>query len=134
MEATDVFQSTGGDENSEVLAAVNNRGVDVAFEAAGENDAVDTAIETVKPGGTVVLIGIPSGDWTTFNASTARRKGVTIKLCRRMKFTYPRAIKLVESGLVDVRSLVTHRFSLDESQAAFMAAERRDGIKAVLVM
>jgi L-iditol 2-dehydrogenase len=122
----------GGEENSDVLAATNNRGVDVAFEAAGENDAVETAIETVKPGGTVVLIGIPSDDLTTFRASTARRKGVTIKLCRRMKFTYPRAIELVESGLVDVRSLVTHRFALDESREAFMAAEKRDGIKIVL--
>jgi len=132
MGATDVFQSTGGDENSEVLVAVNNRGVDVAFEAAGENDAVETAIETVKSGGTVVLIGIPSDDWTAFSSSTARRKGVTIKLCRRMKFTYPRAIKLVESGMVDVRSLATHNYSLDESMEAYLTAQRREGIKVVL--
>jgi L-iditol 2-dehydrogenase len=134
MGATDVFLSSGGKENAEVLVAANNRGVDVAFEAAGENDAVETAIETVKPGGRVVLIGIPSDDHKSFRASTARRKGVTIKLCRRMKFTYPRAIKLVESGVVDVRSLVTHHFSLDESQEAFLVANRRDGIKAVLEM
>ena len=130
--ATIVFQSMGGDENSDVLAATKDRGVDVAIEAAGENDAVETAIETVKPGGTVVLIGIPPNELTTFKASTARRKGVTIKLCRRMKFTYPRAIELVKKGVVDVRSLVTHRYSLDESEAAFLAAEKRDGIKIVL--
>ena len=130
--ATIVFLSMGGDENSDVLAATKDRGVDVAFEAAGENDAVETAIKTVKPGGTVVLIGIPPNDLTTFKASTARRKGVTIKLCRRMKFTYPRAIELVKKGVVDVRSLVTHRYSLDESEAAFLAAEKRDGIKIVL--
>jgi L-iditol 2-dehydrogenase len=130
--ATDVFQSSGGEENAEVLAAVNYRGVDVAFEAAGENEAVETSIETVKPGGTVVLIGIPSDDRTAFNASTARRKGATIKLCRRMKFTYPRAIEMVEGGLVDLVRLVTHRFSLENSQEAFQVANRREGIKAVI--
>ena len=134
MGATEVIQATGGNETTEVLAVTNNRGVDVAFEAAGENEAVETAIETVKPGGTVVLIGIPSDDCTAFSASTARRKGVTIKLCRRMKFTYPRAIKLVENGLVDVRSLVTHTFSLDESKEAYLTAQKRDGIKVVLEM
>jgi L-iditol 2-dehydrogenase len=132
--ATEVIQASGGTETAEVLAVTNNRGVDVAFEAAGENEAVETAIDTVKPGGTVVLIGIPSDDWTAFSASTARRKGVTIKLCRRMKFTYPRAIKLVESGFVDVRSIVTHTFSLDESKEAYLTAQRRDGIKVVLEM
>ena len=59
---------------------------------------------------------------------------MTIKLCRRMKFTYPRAIKLVENGLVDVRSLVTHTFSLDESKEAYLTAQKRDGIKVVLEM
>jgi len=132
MGATDVIQASGGTEIGGVLTATNNRGADVVFEAAGENDAVETAIETVKPGGTVVLIGIPSDDWTAFSSSTARRKGVTIKLCRRMKFTYPRAIKLVESGLVDVRSLVTHNYSLDESMEAYLIAQRREGIKVVL--
>ena len=51
-----------------------------------------------------------------------------------MKFTYPRAISLVESGLVDVRSLVTHRFSLEQSKEAYITADRRDGIKVVLEM
>ena len=42
----------------------------------------------------------------TFTATPTRRKGLTIKLVRRMKHTYPRAIRLVQKGLVDVKSLV----------------------------
>ena len=83
------------------------------FEAAGEQDAVDAAVDAVVPGGKIVLVGIPDNDRTSFSASTARRKGLTIILSRRMKHTYPRAIDLVAKGLVDVRSLVTHRFPLD---------------------
>ena len=132
--ATNVFQAEGGQETAEILAATHRRGVDVAFEVAGENDAVETAVAAAKPGARVVLVGIPADDRTTFTASTARRKGLTIKLVRRMKHTYPRAIALVEHGLVDVRSLVTHRFPLTEAKPAFVEAEKRSGLKVVVEM
>jgi L-iditol 2-dehydrogenase len=119
-------------EAREILAMTGKQGVDVAFEAAGDNEAVEAAIATVKPGGKVILVGIPSDDRTAFTASIARRKGLTIKLVRRMKLTYPRAIRLVESGQVDVRSLVTHHLSLQETAQAFAIAARRQGIKIVV--
>lgn len=130
--ATAVFQATDGQESAEVLAATNGRGVDVSFEVAGENEAVETAIAAAKPGGRVILVGIPAEDRTAFTASLARRKGLTIKLSRRMKRVYPRAIRLVESGMVDVRSLVSHRFPLEEFDRAFSIAHRREGFKVVI--
>jgi len=130
--ATSVFQAENGEESREIWATSGEEGVDVAFEAAGENAAVETAVASACPGATVVLVGIPADERTTFKASTARRKGLTIKLCRRMKNTYPRAIRLVEKGLVDVRSLVTHRFPIDEYRQAFTVAERREGLKVVI--
>jgi L-iditol 2-dehydrogenase len=130
--ATAVFQATDGRESAEILAATEGKGVDVAFEAAGENEAVETAMAAAKPGARVVLIGIPADDRTAFTASTARRKGLTIKLTRRMKRVYPRAIRLVESGMVDVRPLVTHRFPLEEFDKAFSTAQRREGLKVII--
>jgi len=106
--------------------------VDVAFECAGENGAVEDALAAVRPGGRVVLVGIPGDDRTTFTASVARRKGLTLKLSRRMKHTYPRAIRLVAEGLVDVRSLVTHRFPLEKTLEAFGVAGRREGLKVIV--
>lgn len=106
--------------------------VDVAFECAGVNAAVEEAITAVRPGGRVILVGIPADDRTSFSASVARRKGLTIKLSRRMKHTYPRAIQLVQSGQVDVRSLVTHCFPLDQVAEAFATAHRREGLKVVV--
>jgi L-iditol 2-dehydrogenase len=106
--------------------------VDVAFECAGVQAAVDDSVAAVRPGGRVILVGIPDDDHTSFKASIARRKGLTIKLSRRMKHTYPRAIRLVESGLVDVRSIVTHRFPLAQVAEAFAAAQRREGLKIVV--
>jgi L-iditol 2-dehydrogenase len=105
---------------------------DVVFEAAGENAAVEMAVAATRPGGKLILVGIPADDRTSFTASLARRKGLTIKLVRRMKLTYPRAIQLVESGKVDVRSLVTHTLPLERAAEAFAIAARREGLKVIL--
>jgi L-iditol 2-dehydrogenase len=108
-------------------------GVDTAFEAAGTDDAVDAAMTMVRPGGRVVLAGIPSGgDRTSFRASVARRKGLTIAMSRRMNDTYPRAIALAASGRVDLASLVTRAVPLTEVADAFAAAARREGLKVVV--
>ncbi len=106
--------------------------VDVAFEVAGQNEAVEDAIDAVKPGGLFLLAGIPVDDLTSFPASIARRKGLTLKLVRRMKFTYPRAIRLVEAGQVDVRSLVSASFPLEQAQEAFTVAAGREGLKIII--
>lgn len=106
--------------------------VDVVFECAGMNAAVRDAVVAVKPGGRVILVGIPGDDATLIPASLARRKGLTVKWSRRMKHTYPRALRLVESGVVDVRSLVTHCFPLERAAEAFEVANRREGLKVVV--
>jgi L-iditol 2-dehydrogenase len=130
--ASQAFFADEGRELEEIRTATNGRGVDVAFEAAGTQDAVDTSFAAVSTGGKVVLAGIPDDDKTSFSASTARRKGLTIKLVRRMKHTYPSAIELVSKGLVDVRSVVTHRFPLEQASEAFRVAERREGLKIII--
>lgn len=130
--ASRALLAENGAEAGSILAATGGRGVDIAFEAAGDQGAVETAIAAAAPGGKVILAGIPDEDRTSFPASTARRKGLTIKLVRRMKHTYPRAIDLVSQGLVDVRSLVTHRFPLDRAAEAFALAKRREGIKVII--
>jgi L-iditol 2-dehydrogenase len=130
--ATEAIRGGNGSEIQRVLAVTRGRGVDVAFEVAGGNQAVEAAVEAVKPGGRVILVGIPADDQTSFPASVARRKGLTIKLVRRMKFTYPRAIQLVESGQVDVRSLVTHHFPLEKAPEAFTVAQQREGLKIII--
>ena len=134
MGATKAILAEGGAEIQEVMAATGGRGVNIAFEVAGEQEAVEMSFAAVLPGGKVILAGIPANDITSFPASVARRKGLTIKMVRRMKHTYPRAIELVSTGLVDVRSLVTHRFPLVKAVEAFAVAQRREGIKVIIEM
>ena len=101
--------------------------------AQATQDAVETAVEVVRPGGRVVLVGIPGDDRTTFRASVARRKGLTLVLCRRSTARdMRRAIELVADGTIEVSSLITHRFALAEAPAAFEALAERRGLKIVV--
>lgn len=112
-----------GDPVATVIRETHGRGVDVALEAAWSSEqSIQQAADALRPGGRLVVVGISGDDRLLFQHSTARRKGLTIAMCRRMKHTYPRAIQLVRDGLVDVKSLVTHRFALREAAKAFEQA------------
>ena len=128
----ETFAAEDGREAKAILRSIGGLGLDVAIEAAGVQSAVDAAAEAVRPGGRVVLAGIPSDERTSFEASTARRKGLTFAMVRRMKHTYPRAIALATAGRVALQSLVTHRFPLGEAARAFDVAVRREGLKVVV--
>jgi L-iditol 2-dehydrogenase len=122
----------GAREVADATAALSGYGADVAFEMAGTDAAVQAAMESVRPGGRVVLGGIPDGDTTTFPASLARRKGLTIAMVRRMNEVYPRAIDLVTRGAIRLDPLVSARFPLADTAGAFTAAQRREGLKVIV--
>jgi L-iditol 2-dehydrogenase len=107
--------------------------VDVAFEVAGEDSAVASAIDAVRPGGRVVLIGIPDDDVTSFPAAAARRKELTLTLCRRMTASdLPRAIALMAAGRVELRPLISARHPIERAAEAFAALVDRRGLKTIV--
>jgi L-iditol 2-dehydrogenase len=108
--------------------------VDVAFEAAWADRSVQHAADVVRPGGRLVLVGIPGDDRLAVSHGTVRRKGLTIRLARRMKHTYPRAIALASSGRVDLDGLVSHRFALPRTPEAYATNMRYpDGLLKAVV-
>lgn len=124
-----------GDGHGFIEPRTDGRGVDLVLEATNSPDAFQHAVESARIGGRIVLAGIPDGDRYSFGAALARRKGLTVQFSRRMGHVYPRAIKLVAQGRVDVGSIVTHRFAIDESRRAFeLQSDCRDGaIKSVIL-
>jgi len=117
-----------------VLEATGGRGVDVAIEAAWSDHSVQQAAEMARLGGRLVIVGIPGDDRLVLRHSTARRKGLTIRMCRRMKHTYPRAIHLAERGAVDLQSLISHRFPLERApEALALNAVYQDGVVKVVI-
>ncbi len=109
-------------------------GVDVAFDATGSQEAIDDAISILKPGGTLLIIGIPDFDRWSFRADEMRRKEITIKNVRRQNSFEQKAIDAIAQRRVNLSSMVTHRFSLEETSKAYeLVANYDDGVmKAVI--
>ena len=112
-----------------VLDETDGRGVDVVLEATNSPDGPQHAAEAVRVGGRLVLVGIPTGNRFAFDAALVRRKGLTIKMSRRMRHVYPRAVQMVQAGKVRLEPLVTHRFDLAGTPGAFvLQADYLDGV------
>lgn len=110
--------------------------VDVVFEASGEQQAVDNALKILKPGGKLVLVGIPPAAQYVFNMDLMRRKEIKVINVRRQNHSVEEAIQLIASGKVNLKQMVTHYFQLRKTPVAFdMVAGYRDNvIKAMIVI
>jgi len=110
--------------------------VDVAFDAAGTDRSLAECLSAVKPGGTVVVVGIPASENICYNPHQARIKEVNIIHSRRFCDEFPKAIQMVASGRANLSGIVTHTFPLEKVQEAFeTAAHYRDGVlRAVIEM
>ncbi len=118
----------------ELIDSTDGEGCSLVVEATNAPNGFRDAVRAARIGGRVVLVGIPDGDTYTLPAAEARRRGLKIKFARRMGEVYPRAINLIETGKVDVVSMVSHRVSLDETPSAFKAlAENAPGYIKVLI-
>jgi L-iditol 2-dehydrogenase len=103
--------------------------LDVVAECAGTLEALSRALEWVRPGGTVLVVGIPDEDVLTMPASVVRRKGLTLRFVRRYRHCFPRALLWTAEGKVQVRPFLTHRFRPEQTQEAFeLAASRTEGV------
>jgi L-iditol 2-dehydrogenase len=107
--------------------------VDVGFEVAGEDGALVTAMIAAKPGGRVVVVGIPPSNQHSFPAGEVRRKGLTVAWSRRMKSIHMlRAIELADHGAVSLDGLITATYPLAEAAKAFDDLVARNGLKIVV--
>ncbi len=133
--ATHSFNRNQTDVVREVLDATQGRGVDVAFECAGEQDVIDQGLKVLRPAGRFVLLGIPAGaPQYVFHTDLWRRKELTIVYVRRQVHYMERALHLVKAGKVDVRTPVTHRFPLEQTNDAYeLVSTYKDGVVKAMV-
>ena len=109
-------------------------GMDVVFECAGQQETIDQAIEMLKPGGKLVLIGSPRTERISFDIDRIRRKEITIINIRRQNKCTQKAIDLIASGKVNVDFMITHRFPLEQTKKAFdLVAGYHDGVIKAMI-
>ncbi len=128
---------TGNPDRGDVVAAITEREpllLDTVFECCGQQEAVDQAVDLLKPGGRLMMVGIPEVDRISLVIDKARRKELCLQNVRRQNHCMQAALDLISEGTVNVDPLITHRFSFAESQRAFdLVQAYRDGvIKAVV--
>lgn len=125
------------DPADEIMRLTDGRGVDVAIEALGTQATFAGALRVLRPGGTLSSLGVYSTDLTIplapFAAGLADTRIVTT-LCPGGKERMRRLMQVVASRRVDLRPLVTHRFTLDQIEAAYeLFSHQRDGVLKVAI-
>ncbi|KAJ3573417.1 hypothetical protein NPX13_g4710 [Xylaria arbuscula] len=93
----------------------------LVIECTGVESSVVTGIYSCRFGGMVFVIGCGK-DFATLPFMYMSAKEIDLRFQYRYHDTYPKAIGLVESGVIDVKPLVTHRFSLEDGEMAFKTA------------
>lgn len=108
--------------------------LDVVFECCGKQEAMDQAIEILKPGGKLMIIGIPEFDRWSFDVDKLRRKEICIQSVRRQNHSVEEALELMEEGILNVQKMATHRFGFEHTKAGFdLVTDYRDGVMKAMI-
>jgi threonine dehydrogenase-like Zn-dependent dehydrogenase len=125
------------DPVAQVMAITDGRGVDVAIEALGTQGTFESALRCLRPGGTLSSLGVYSGDLTIPLGAFAAGLGdhtIVTTLCPGGKERMRRLMEVVATGRADLGALVTHRFRLDDIEAAYdLFSHQRDGVLKVAI-
>ncbi|AKJ64199.1 alcohol dehydrogenase catalytic domain-containing protein [Kiritimatiella glycovorans] len=128
----------GHPDREDIVARVLEQepgGLDVVFECCGEQDALDQAIDLLKPGGKLMLIGIPpTAERVSFEIDKLRHKEIAIQNVRRQNGCAQKAIDLIAQRVFDVNLMTTHRFDFARTAEAFdLVAAYRDGVVKAMI-
>lgn len=126
------------DPVAKIMELTHGRGVDVAIEALGTEQTFQSCLRVLKPGGTLSSLGVYSKDLTiplpAFDAGLGDHHLVTT-LCPGGKERMRRLMNVVSSRRVNLKSLVTHRFKLDDIVEAYdLFSNQRDGVLKVAII
>lgn len=128
---------TGNPDKSDIVKEINKiepLGVDTVYECAGQQSTIDQALEILRPGGKLVLVGIPRESRISFSIDYARRKEITIVNIRRQNRTTEESIELLASKKANIDFMVTHKFAFKDAIKAFeIAAGYKDGVLKAMV-
>lgn len=128
---------TGNPLKEDIVSAIREKEealLDLVFECCGQQEAVDQAIDILKPGGKLMIIGIPEFDRWSFPVDKLRHKEISIQNVRRQNNSLEKTLALLQKAKVDVSSMPTHRFPFARTQDAFdLVAGYRDGVMKAMI-
>jgi L-iditol 2-dehydrogenase len=127
----------GNPDREDIVARMRSlapEGLDAVYECCGDQSAFSQAVDLLKPGGRLLIIGIPTMDRISFEIHALRRKELSLHNVRRQRFCVREAIDLIRNKHVALRFMATHRFALEDARQAFeLAAGYRDGVIRAII-
>lgn len=127
----------GNPERTDIVGEITERepgGLDVVFECCGKQEAIDQAVDLVKPGGKIMIVGIPEFDNWSFSADKIRRKEITLVNIRRQNHALDETLEMISGGRTCAGSMVTHRFPFERTEEAFdLVAGYLDGVMKAMI-
>jgi L-iditol 2-dehydrogenase len=105
---------------SDAVMDLTGKGAHVIFDAAGKAASINASIRSARPGGRIIIIGIPSKPLTPVEFWPALQAEVTIKVQKRNNGNDHEALRLIEAGKITPEMILSHRFSLEEGGQAFV--------------
>ena len=128
---------TGNPDKEDIvseLRKINHDGFDVVFECCGKQEALDNAVDILKPGGTLLIVGIPEENRISFNISKIRRKEIKIQNVRRQNKSINPVIDLISSEKISPEFMITHRFNYEKTSEAFdIVSNYQDNVVKALI-
>ena len=132
---TESIHSTDEHRKQKVLDHTDGRGIDVAIVATSSLKALDDAIDMVRKGGVVMMFGVPSkGAMINLDMSKVYSKEITLVTSYAASDADTKeALRLIESSQIDVKQLITHTYSIDDTQKAFEHAKSGDNAMKIII-
>ena len=128
---------TSNPEREDVVEKIRARVpelLDVVFECCGQQEAIDNAVDLLKPGGKLMIIGIPEFDRWSFPVDKSRHKELCIQNVRRQNEALLPALDMMAHGKVSVEAMATHRFDFHDSKKAFdLVASYKNGVMKAMI-
>jgi L-iditol 2-dehydrogenase len=128
---------TGNPDKSDIVNQISKlepQGVDVVFECAGQQSTIDEGIDILRPGGKLVLVGIPRENRISLSIDKIRRKEITIINIRRQNRCIEDAVEFLVTGKANLDFMATHKFAFKDAIKAFeLAAGYKDGVIKAMV-
>jgi L-iditol 2-dehydrogenase len=108
--------------------------LDVVFECCGQQDAFDQAVDLLKPGGKLIVVGIPEFDNWSVNVEKTRRKEITLQFVRRQVDCVEPSLHMMATGEINISNMITHRFPFKDTKEAFdLVAGYSDGVMKAMI-
>ncbi len=128
---------TGNPLRDNIIENIRNfesSGLDVVFECCGQQEALDQAVDLLKPGGKIIIAGIPEFDNWSLNVENTRRRELMVQFIRRQVDCTETAIEMMHTGRIDISNMATHRFPFSRTKEAFdLVASYRDGVMKAMI-